>query len=69
MSCQEIQTLLHGHVDGELDLLRSLEMNQHLQECAACPHSTVARPGTLSGLSRLFEELQRRRAGLVLLQT
>jgi anti-sigma factor RsiW len=36
MSCQETQTLLHGHVDGELDLLRSLEMDQHLQECAAC---------------------------------
>jgi anti-sigma factor RsiW len=36
MSCQETQTLLHGHVDGELDLLRSLEIDQHLQECAAC---------------------------------
>jgi anti-sigma factor RsiW len=36
MSCQETQTLLHGHVDGELDLLRILEMDQHLQECAAC---------------------------------
>jgi anti-sigma factor RsiW len=36
VSCQETQKLLHGHVDGELDLLRSLEMEQHLQECAAC---------------------------------
>jgi anti-sigma factor RsiW len=36
MSCQETQKLLHGHIDGELDLLRSLEMDQHLQECAAC---------------------------------
>ena len=36
MSCQETQTLLHGHVDGELDLLRTLEIDQHLQECAAC---------------------------------
>jgi anti-sigma factor RsiW len=28
--------LIHGHVDGELDLVRSLEVEQHLRECAAC---------------------------------
>jgi anti-sigma factor RsiW len=36
VGCQETQKLLHGHVDGELDLLRSLEVEQHVQECAAC---------------------------------
>ena len=36
MKCEESQTLLHGYVDGELDLVRSLEIEQHLQECSIC---------------------------------
>jgi len=36
LSCQETQRLLHAHVDGELDLQQSTEMEQHLQECAVC---------------------------------
>ncbi|MBV9122280.1 MAG: anti-sigma factor [Planctomycetes bacterium] len=31
-----MQTLIHGYVDGELDLVRSLEIERHLQECPAC---------------------------------
>jgi anti-sigma factor RsiW len=36
VNCQEIRQLLHGYVDGELDLVNSLEIEQHLQECAGC---------------------------------
>jgi anti-sigma factor RsiW len=36
MSCDDLQELIHGYVDGELDLVRSLEMERHLQECPAC---------------------------------
>src|SRR5262249_14104978 len=36
LNCRETQTLLHGYVDGELDLMTSLEIGQHLQECPAC---------------------------------
>lgn len=36
MNCREIQTLIHGYVDGELDLMKSLEIEQHLQKCAEC---------------------------------
>ena len=36
MRCQEIQSLLHGFLDGELDLVRSLEIEDHLQQCQAC---------------------------------
>lgn len=36
MNCEEIHDLLHGYVDGELDLVRSLEIERHLQQCAAC---------------------------------
>jgi anti-sigma factor RsiW len=28
--------LIHGYVDGELDLARSLDVEQHMQECQVC---------------------------------
>ncbi len=36
MSCQKAQELIHGYVDGELDLVRSLEVEQHIHECEIC---------------------------------
>jgi anti-sigma factor RsiW len=36
MICREAQELIHGYIDGELDLVRNLEMERHLRECAAC---------------------------------
>jgi anti-sigma factor RsiW len=36
LNCQDTQKLLHGYVDGELDLLQSMEIDQHVQECTAC---------------------------------
>jgi anti-sigma factor RsiW len=36
VNCEETRNLIHGYVDGELDLVRSLEIEQHLRECAAC---------------------------------
>lgn len=36
MSCQETQDLIHGYVDGELDLVRSIEIERHLQSCESC---------------------------------
>lgn len=36
MSCQRAQELIHGYVDGELDLLRSLEVEQHIHGCEIC---------------------------------
>ncbi len=36
MSCQTTQEFIHAYVDGELDLARSLEVEQHMQECQAC---------------------------------
>jgi anti-sigma factor RsiW len=36
LNCRETQALIHGYVDGELDLMKSLEIEQHLQECPAC---------------------------------
>jgi anti-sigma factor RsiW len=36
LNCREAETLLHGYVDGELDLMKCLEIEQHIQECPAC---------------------------------
>ncbi len=36
MSCQITQEFINAYVDGELDLARSLEVEQHMQECQAC---------------------------------
>lgn len=36
MSCQETRDLLDAYVDGELDLVRSLEFEHHLRECSRC---------------------------------
>jgi anti-sigma factor RsiW len=36
MSCHDVQNLLHPYVDGELDLVRNLEIEEHLGTCPAC---------------------------------
>ncbi len=36
MSCQETQQLIHAYLDGELDLVRSTEIERHLNDCMAC---------------------------------
>jgi len=36
MSCEEMQTLIQGYADGELDLLGNLRAEEHLKDCAVC---------------------------------
>lgn len=36
MSCPENEMLIHGYLDGELDLGSALRLEAHLKECAAC---------------------------------
>jgi len=36
LNCQDARYLIHGYMDGELDLVKSLEVEQHLQDCPAC---------------------------------
>ena len=36
MACDDNARLLHGYLDGELDLVRSLEIEEHLKSCAEC---------------------------------
>jgi anti-sigma factor RsiW len=36
VTCSELRTLLHGYMDGELDLVRHVEIEDHLRTCGAC---------------------------------
>jgi anti-sigma factor RsiW len=36
VDCNHCRDLLHAYLDGELDLVRHLEMEQHLRDCEAC---------------------------------
>ena len=36
MNCKDAQNLIDGYVDGELDLVRNLDIQHHIQECALC---------------------------------
>jgi anti-sigma factor RsiW len=36
MNCQDTQALLSAYVDGEVDLVRSLEIDKHLGTCTVC---------------------------------
>jgi anti-sigma factor RsiW len=39
MNCRETEEFINGYLDGELDLVRSLAIEQHLKECSACAES------------------------------
>ena len=39
MSCPENETLIHGYLDGELDLVSALRFEAHLKECRSCRHA------------------------------
>jgi len=36
LSCQQTRDLIHGYLDGELDLMKSLEIESHLKDCQVC---------------------------------
>jgi anti-sigma factor RsiW len=51
MTCEEIRGLSSPYVDGELDLVRDLEIEQHLRDCPACA-AAVERTQSLSTMLR-----------------
>ena len=36
MPCDDVQLLLHGYLDGELDPVGSAEVERHMKDCPAC---------------------------------
>src|SRR5437016_9451813 len=39
MNCRESKSQLQTYLDGELDLIRNLEQEEHLRECSECSQS------------------------------
>jgi anti-sigma factor RsiW len=39
LNCQEADKLIHLHLDGELDLVRTLDIEAHLKDCQSCSHT------------------------------
>ena len=50
MNCSELRTLLHGYVDGELDPVRNVEIEEHLRTCDACSQAVEAQRARRSAL-------------------
>ena len=51
MSCQQTRELIHGYVDGEVDLVQSLEIEKHFSACEACAQNYKALRSLRSALS------------------
>jgi len=50
MDCKEGQRLIDGYVDGELDLVRNLGIEDHLHGCAVCSGSYQERRALRDGI-------------------
>ena len=57
MNCEQTELLLHPYLDGELDVTKSLEVVEHLQQCAACE----AKSAQAQGLSQVLAHADLRR--------
>ncbi|MGC2494547.1 anti-sigma factor family protein [Candidatus Binatus sp.] len=42
MNCDDARVLMHGHLDGELDLADDLEVQRHIEECPRCASEYAA---------------------------
>jgi len=52
LSCHETRELIHGYLDGELDLVKSLEVESHLEDCTACAQTYKGVRGLRSALGQ-----------------
>jgi len=42
LNCDDARILMHGHLDGELDLAGDLEVQRHIEECPRCASEYAA---------------------------
>jgi len=57
MNCEQSQLLLHPYLDGELDVVQSLDVAEHLRQCSECDRVREQ----VEGLSRLLARSELRR--------
>jgi anti-sigma factor RsiW len=51
VNCQHARILIHGYVDGELDLVRSLELERHMRNCRDCAQEYAAQLALRAAIS------------------
>src|SRR5258707_580050 len=56
MSCEQTQELINAYVDGELDLVHSLELERHLRGCQACSKSRATRVALRSAVGGVYQK-------------
>jgi anti-sigma factor RsiW len=71
MECHEAQDVIHAYFDGELDLVRTLDLESHIQNCQSCARARqalVALRGAIRGGGLYYKApaalAQRIRAGI-----
>ncbi len=52
MSCELTQRYVPGYLDGELDLVRTIEMESHLKGCPACAQELESQQALRAALQR-----------------
>jgi anti-sigma factor RsiW len=56
MSCERTQELINAYVDGELDLVHSLELERHLSDCQACSKSHAGLLALRAAVKSVYQE-------------
>ncbi len=69
MDCKDARKLIDGYIDGELDLIRNLEIEHHIEGCAICAQGYKGHQALRTGIKsaglyfRAPEDLQSRILG------
>ena len=50
MACKDNELLLHAYLDGELDLVRSIQIEEHVKTCASCVQELRAQQTLRKGI-------------------
>jgi anti-sigma factor RsiW len=51
MNCKDIEEVIHGYLDGEIDLVRSLAIEEHLKNCPGCARLHRERQSLRTGIA------------------
>ncbi len=57
MDCNRVRLLMHGYLDGELDLALALEVEEHLKTCSACAQEYAGQLKMLSAIAEYQADL------------
>lgn len=56
MNCEQTQELIDAYVDGELDLVNSVEIERHLRDCQECSKSHAGLLALRSAVGSVYQE-------------